>query len=317
MYSKKKSLFYLWLLVVHQYRIQQVSSKNMEDKYIIPDLHCESGTVLTAEICIPYGYRKEQAPANPTLVTTKFEIDNIVDVNDKQMMLTIEFYMELTWTDHRIKNSLLQNDKIIFNNKVIEKIWKPDLWIKNLYVTKIHRVIEETSGLLITNEDNCDFTNCTRNNYSRRTLVIYNFEARATIYCNFNLIRYPMDIQICDLVIDSAYPITNVVSLEFELGLFAVTSKNKVLNGFDIEVDFDSFHNQSGLHGIITMRRNIFPYIIKYYLPCSAIIMMACLSFFMTKESGAILGRMALLVTQFLTLTNILMAETVNILICG
>ena len=108
MYSKKKSLFYLWLLVVHQYRIQQVSSKNMEDKYIIPDLHCESGTVLAAEICIPYGYRKEQAPANPTLVRTKFEIDNIVDVNDKQMMLTIEFYMELTWTDHRIKNSLLQ-----------------------------------------------------------------------------------------------------------------------------------------------------------------------------------------------------------------
>ena len=147
----------------------------------------------------------------------------------------------------------------------------------------------------------------------RNTKVIYNLEAQATIYCNFQFFYYPMDYQTCDFMMDGAYPRQGIVNFLFHVGYFAVTNKNAILDDFEINVTFNDGTNQTGIHGVITLGRSIFPYVIKYYLPCIAIIAMSALSFVMSKESEAIVGRVALLVTQFLTLTNILIAQQVFI----
>ena len=120
-----------------------------------------------------------------------------------------------------------------------------------------------------------------------------------------------MDKQECDFKMDGAYPTQGVVNFIFKVGWFAVTNKNAILDDFGINVTFNDGHNQTGIHGRIILQRSIFPYIIKYYLPCIAIIAMSSLSFVMSKETEAIVGRVALLVTQFLTLTNILIAQQV------
>ena len=144
------------------------------------------------------------------------------------------------------------------------------------------------------------------------TKIVYNLEAQATIYCNFQFFYYPMDYQTCDFEMDGAYPRPGIVNFIFHAGFFAVTNKNAILDDFEINVTYKDGSNRTGIHGVITLGRSIFPYVIKYYLPCIAIIAMSALSFVMSKESEAIVGRVALLVTQFLTLTNILIAQQVN-----
>ena len=65
------------------------------------------------------------------------------------------------------------------------------------------------------------------------------------------------------------------------------------------------------MHSTIKLGRCILPFIIKYYLPCIAIITVSLINFLISVSS--IPARVALLVTQFLTLTNILIAQQVII----
>ena len=114
--------------------------------------HCENGTLLSSSVCIPMGYIKGEAPRKPTIVRTKIEINNIREVNDKKMQITIDFYQEITWTDNRIKTTLAPNSSSCLNNNLINSIWKPDLWIKNLFDFKLRGVLEPTGGLIIKDE---------------------------------------------------------------------------------------------------------------------------------------------------------------------
>ena len=119
-----------------------------------------------------------------------------------------------------------------------------------------------------------------------------------------------MDTQFCEFTIDAAYPQTNVVRVIFELGLFGVTNNNFNLDDFAINVTFKNETGQTGINSIIKLERQVLPFIIRYYLPCIAIITVSLMNFLISVDS--IPARTALLVTQFLTLTNILIAQQVS-----
>ena len=57
-------------------------------------------------------------PKRPTDVITSFEINNIREVNDKEMRITIDFYQELIWIDNRIKTNIPTNESIVLNNEL-------------------------------------------------------------------------------------------------------------------------------------------------------------------------------------------------------
>ena len=309
-----KSVFFLVVLFVIDVECESYNqiddSLSSEENEIA--IACENGNLLSIHVCLPKGYTKAEVPKKPTNVITTFEINNIREVNDKEMRITIDFYEELIWIDNRIKTNIPPNDSIVLNNELIRSIWKPDLWIKNLFSFKIHGVLEPTSGLYIVSENYCATENCSNETMKTNTKIVYNLEAQATIYCNFQFFYYPMDYQTCDFEMDGAYPRPGIVNFIFHAGFFAVTNKNAILDDFEINVTYKDGSNRTGIHGVITLGRSIFPYVIKYYLPCIAIIAMSALSFVMSKESEAIVGRVALLVTQFLTLTNILIAQQVK-----
>ena len=60
----------------------------------------------------------------------------------------------------------------------------------------------------------------------------------------------------------------------------------------------------------ITLERMVQPFLYMYYLPCMAIVLVSQISFIIPLSS--IPGRVALVVTQFLTLTNIFIHQTVR-----
>ena len=278
------------------------------------ELYCKSGTLLSTSVCIPNGYLKGEVPEKPTKVNAKIEINNIREVDDKKMRITLDFYQELTWMDNRIITRFLTNPFSVLNNNLIDYIWKPDLWIKNLFDFKLHSVLDPTGGLIIMEKEHCPLVmNCTMPTETKRnTVVVYNMEALATIYCNFDFLNYPMDTQQCEFLMDGSYPYPNVVDISFDVGLFGVTNENSNIDDFEIEVTFKYNINTTGIHSVIKLERKILPFLIKYYLPCIAIIVVSLLSFLISMDS--IPARVGLLVTQFLTLTNILIAQQVTIL---
>jgi len=270
---------------------------------------------------VPKGYLKGEAPGPSTVVHTRIEINNIRDIDDKKMRITLEYYHDMRWIDNRIRTKFptLKNVSVL-NNNLIGVIWKPDLWIRNLYEHDIHSILEPTGGLTI--GKNCGRTKedvppyivptCIEEEVKHGTYINYNLEALATIYCNFNFENYPMDTQKCDFSMNGAYPETGVVEFKLKGGLFGTTNENTNTDDFEIVVSFQN-DTSSPVRGLIKMKRCILPYIIKYYLPCIAIIIVSLISFLISIDS--LPARVALLVTQFLTLTNILIAQQVCVLI--
>ena len=275
---------------------------------------CANGTLLSSTVCVPNGYLKGEVPEIPTIVKTRIEVNNVLEVNDKKMRITLDFYQDLIWTDNRLITNLSKNGFSVLNNDLISQIWMPDLWIKNLFDFKLLGVLKPTTGLIITVEENhCGRSNCSKEDRSRyNTVVTYNMEAQATIHCNFHFINYPLDTQHCEFLMDGSYPYPNIVDLSFELGLFGVTNQNMNIDDFTVDIRFEDKVNQTGIHSTIKLQRCLLPFVIKYYLPCIAIITVSLISFLISVDSTP--ARVGLLVTQFLTLINILIAMQVIVI---
>ena len=292
------------------------------------ELDCSGGTFLSRSVCIPKTYLNGEVPTQPTQVKSRIEIYNIREVNDKNMRIVLEIYQESLWVDNRIMTSLAPNEVTVLNNNLIKLLWKPDLWIKNLFRFKLHAILEPTGGLVIMNKEFCnneDFTlravrekdsgktNCSdevENRVKPNTLVMYNMEAQVELHCNFLFENFPMDTQYCEFTMNSSYPYPDIVHLSFEQGQFGNTHKNLHTDDFMMEVIFQHNSNQTGVHMIIQLQRCILPYVIRYYLPCMAIAIVSLINFCIPLE--CIAARVTLLVTQFLTLTNILISQQVS-----
>ena len=271
---------------------------------------CNKGVLLSKSVCIPEGYLKGEAPSKNTIVYTYIEINNLRAVNDKQMSISLDYYQDMRWVDNRIQTKFEAYEDIsVLNNNLIDQIWMPDLWIQNLYAHELHSVLQPTGGLTI--GKNCGKYKCIEEEEMHSTLIRYNLEALATIYCNFDFINYPMDTQTCEFVMDGAYPEPGVVQFELKHGQFGTTHKNTNTDDFEIDISFaNKTQNPFGVHCTIKMKRCLLPFVIKYYLPCIAIIIVSLISFLISIDS--LPARVALLVTQFLTLTNILIAQQVK-----
>ena len=174
--------------------------------------------MLTISVCLSQHYHPGEVPLIPSIINTKFEINNIREIDDKQMTITIEFYQELSWIDNRIIIKPSEDEERIggipLTANQLQRIWKPDLWIQNLNGFKAKPVLEPSVGLAISNSkivcEASPYCNETDFPEPLSTMVLLNFEASATIFCNFNFFQYPMYAPTCDFVMSSAYPYANV-----------------------------------------------------------------------------------------------------------
>ena len=92
------SYFYVLIACINFVKSLSVNSVSSSN-YVTAEreLDCENGTLLSKSVCIPDGYLKGEVPDIPTVVNTAIEINNIREVNDKKMRITLDFYLELIW----------------------------------------------------------------------------------------------------------------------------------------------------------------------------------------------------------------------------
>ena len=137
-----------------------------------------------------------------------------------------------------------------------------------------------------------------------------------TLYCKFDFSAFPLDTQHCrfrqfgtsQTIIPTMYPSLNLDNVKYQAGGFQINISPTV-DQSNITLADDA-KNSIGFN--ITLRRIYQPYIYQYYLPCISIVLVSHVSLII--PISAVSGRVGLVVTQFLTLTNIFIQLMVNMI---
>ena len=298
------------IMTPHHMLTQTVSelTKKRDLRVIDQNVNCTDGILLSSSICLPSGYRKGELPAVPVEINTAIEVNNIREIDDKKMTISLEFHPQLVWADNRLVTNFTEQEKKsgkVLNNVNLEYIWKPDLLIENLCEFKLHSVLEDLSGLAIGNGLALGLKN--------ETVIWYEFSAKAVIYCNFDFLRYPMDNQQCNFTIGTTYPAKGTIIFTFHSSsVFNFGKATQNTDDFNLVIEDvnSNMENNTKFGFTIKMSRRLQPFIMECYLPCIAIVIVSQISFLIPLD--AVPGRVALLVTQFLTLTNINVHQQVS-----
>ena len=299
------------------------------------------GKLLDIGVCTNYGYRPQITPRvqNSTLtnIYTTVTYQRVRDVNDKKgkdpasnyvhasllfchldqyiiflgilqtVLAIVEIDLQLTmrWTDPGIETEPNYTSGVSLSLDQVDSFWIPDFYVDDLSDYKSFRDSIQVTTLRALPENLF---------HENETMIEYEIEAKAKVYCKFELSRYPMDDQKClfrfgsqandvrFVLYDSSQKFhrnSSYEAIEYEVNILYpdfTSSGEEAENAF---VGFD-----------IKMDRILSPFLFKYYLPSFAIVTASSISFIIPLT--AIPGRVAFMVTQFLTLTNLFIYQMVS-----
>ena len=253
----------------------------------------------------------------------RFQRTEVTNVDDQGQTFTIEVKAISIWEDNRLQaNFLSNNDMIKIPSPTVEetsKIWIPfaSVFIWNL---KKRTYILDPVTITIIGIRSGELTNnfYSINTFSPNSSVVWSsINWRITVGCQFEFSLFPFDDNNCTIKMgfrnmpvilykNSASTLQgNTLQYEkngfyFKLrNLPIITKCNQMLEDCWTEFGYG-----------IEMIRQPSKYLFQYYVPCVTIVMASTLSFIIPPTAAP--GRIALVVTQFLTLTNIFIYQKVS-----
>ena len=279
-------------------------------------------------VCLPTSYQINQPPTVEALTMASIIIGEakIVEVDERKKSITMLINMMPSWEDHRIKLNWSAQDTFIelpTITKADKDIWYP---LSAVFITDMKELTFPFDPIIAS--DVKVFPGYVANAILQEeifppsiTVVTSILKWTIQIFCDFNFSKYPFDHQTCKLrFITGKLNITqNNIPRGFENWF---PTKQKEFDGFDVKQEIVStplgknfFYPNGGTTFDIdfTLTRQIGSYLYQYYIPCMAIVITSFFSFIIPLT--AIPGRVAILVTQFLTMTNIFIHEMVFIFI--
>ena len=331
-----KFLFVI-LAVLHSILRGDANSLNFvtekEDVETLVQAGCNSnGTVISKGVCIEDTYDLRSPPDQTQLpiehqgIAITFWDYAVLAIDEKRETIEIDIDLSFCWRDDRIKtDSRLLNTfswDIPATAGVILR-WYDDIsWDKTIWHPKgIHfnrtykeqLVHEPADFLYITSGDS--ILEATGKN---TTYLYYRKHYRLGINCKFDFSGFPMDIQKCSVQLTNRFIRELKLSLhDFKLDDF-VSNPLKSLHrdGFDLRISFEennATRNSSVISDVklnLNMKRIMYPYISQYYGPAAVIVCISHVSFIIPPSS--IPGRLGLVATLFLTMTNIYIDSNVS-----
>ena len=261
----------------------------------------------------------------------------VTGIDENKNILTLQMHQFMEWEDLRIKSNLsvMQNMECpecwtkLFPPSV-EKIWHPnlDMHIQDLWDWKslYDPFWFESVGI-----NRCSWMrNC--NMASNVTHLYAEKSWRANVFCKFDFLLFPLDSQHCKFrqIFQSTSEFVKFFLYPTSKNKFLVNVTKRVRNweyrgiGFDITIQpignliglSSEWQNLTAEFGFdIKLRRVVEPYLFQYYFPSAAIVVVSHISFIIPLSS--IPGRVGLVVTQFLTLTNIFIHQMVRLKFLG
>ena len=252
--------------------------------------------------CISPEYDMNQSP-NPedvTIVYFSFGNPKILKVDETEKTFTVEFKQSFFWEDARIKTSLRpgkQYPRLFPDLDTLPSIWKP------MFAFTIERMKSSESVF-----DPFLFSELIFIPQSTNTTFLHLITGgRVNVYCDYEFQNFPFDTQRCKYRLTSRNP-THVQGVLYNLTSTHNIPKQNESVGFSVMIQFRNDSTELGFD--VELKRLIQSYVGQYYFPAFAIVAVSFVSFIVPLSS--IPGRVALVVTQFLTLTNIFIHQIVS-----
>ena len=308
---------------------KELSIENDKCQKLRSEAGCdENGHLLHENVCIDDDYQSHDPPnSTPTVDIFFLEWPKILAINERSSTIKIHSdFLVFEWQDPRVRINLndLENETILLPpfkrgeqyrlltlpfqnmcNSLTKYELGPVVW------TPINQGIRITEAIRFTNKDENNpwgieefgliFT--TPVNEST-PLINMRMNFIVMMACEFEYIGYPMDTQNCSLTFSSHKMKPFNLSLYDPAGMCSQRDKAYQMNGFHVSsycmIQAGTPH-QVGIN--FTIERDVTSYLLQYYLPSAIIVLVSQTSFVI--PLSAIPGRISLVVTQFLALTNI------------
>ena len=301
-----KTYFFTYIILVH-YAIQSFALQDIEKcaltgiKELLEHIDCsDNGTYLDQEIYLEKGYHKTEPPdrANTT-VKFSFDFVFIKEVDDKKQQMTFDMKVSESWVDPRIKANFSESEsyKDIKMSEARDLIWKPEIRLRK--ITNLKSSLDSIDVQV--------FRIMKKEELGQSVILVERIvRGMLSVYCSkWNLDSYPLDEQICELEFFQLAP----YNLSFDVSPHFGGGNEDRVKSFQVSHLLISDQKEFGI--IFKLKRKLQPYFISCYLPSIAIVCLSGSSFLL--PSNPLPGRVGLGVTNFLTLTNLLIHETVNI----
>ena len=320
--------------------INSITVEHIHGKHEIEEAGCKYHSdiqLLMRNVCLMPEYQLNEPPRNSdgkTNIDVHLKmVPQVLEINEKKNKITVQITQYMEWEDSRISANLSAISNMVdLHNYVklppsaVHKIWNPNL---DMYTYKLQdwKSLYHPYWFISVGINkcpwlrSCDLTPNITSLYAEKSW-------RVTLFCKFDFSRFPFDTQHCRF--RQVFQSTSDVAKLFLFSPYAeryVNNETKNVkmdwnyegDGFRIIIDpigtltdpSTITQNSTGDFGFdIILERIAQPYMFQYYFPCAAIVIISQISFII--PLSAIPGRVGLVVTQFLTLTNIFIYQMVR-----
>uniref|UniRef100_A0A1I8IYR8 Gamma-aminobutyric acid receptor subunit alpha-6 n=1 Tax=Macrostomum lignano TaxID=282301 RepID=A0A1I8IYR8_9PLAT len=210
--------------------------------------------------------------AQPVTVRINMNNRSVGPISEKSMIFSFDCYFRQEWMDARLTFPTHHNfSHLQLNEKMLRDIWKPDTYFVNGMGSYLHNITSPNVLFRINSTGH----------------ILYSMRLTIKANCPMNLLKFPMDTQVCPLVVSShGYTEADVV-YEWSKGDESIQlNKDLLLSQFDLRSE--SAVLCLGLCD-------------KLYLPCSLLVVLSWVGFWINREATS--DRIALSITTVLTMT--------------
>nr|XP_027197713.1 glycine receptor subunit beta-type 4-like [Dermatophagoides pteronyssinus] len=228
----------------------------------------------------------------PAVITTNLEIRSMGPISELDMEYSLDCYFRQKWQDERLRFTG-NVDFLSLNIKMLDKIWKPDTYFHTGKASHLHMITTPNKFLRIFKDG----------------LVLYSMRLTIKSLCPMDLHSFPMDKQSCPLILGSyGFPSDQLV-YSWDKKPVTFNQKDFTLSQFDIVKTIyrnGTFLFKRGNHSMLqvnfNLRRHVGYFLIQIYVPCSLIVVLSWVSFWINREATS--DRVGLGVTAVLTLST-------------
>uniref|UniRef100_A0A3Q1GWN2 Gamma-aminobutyric acid receptor subunit pi n=1 Tax=Acanthochromis polyacanthus TaxID=80966 RepID=A0A3Q1GWN2_9TELE len=250
------------------------------------------------------GYNRYLRPnfnEGPVEIGMSLDIASIDAISEINMDYTATIFLRQRWRDSRLV--FPGNESVSVDGRLVSLLWIPDTFIPDSKRSFLHDVTVENRLIRI-------FSNGT---------VLYALRITATIACNMDLTKYPMDKQVCTLQLESwGYNVQDVV--------FYWTRGNDSVKGLDTlrlaQYSVESYYTsvsqavyETGQYPKLvlhfSLRRNVLFFILETYVPSILLVALSWISFWISQSS--VPARTCIGVTTVLTMTTLMMGARTSL----
>ncbi|XP_052282816.1 glycine receptor subunit alpha-3-like [Dreissena polymorpha] len=229
----------------------------------------------------------------PVQVQVQLHITSIDSISESNMDFSIGMFLDQTWNDSRLEFEKLPNLLALeLDSRMMDKIWVPDLFISNEKRAVVHAVTVPNKLMHIYPEGR----------------VQYSIRITATLKCNMDLRKFPLDSQTCNVIMESyGYSTDNLVFLWNPVPV--IRDENLVIAQFDLgamdTLTCDKIYvgvNYTCIKLQFALVRHSGYYLIQVYVPSIMIVILSWVSFWLDIE--AVPARISLGLLTVLTMTT-------------